>query len=75
MTSFICGIEKEMIPMSLQNRNRLSDLWMGEGIVWELGMDMYTLLYLKWTYCAAQCYVEARMGVEFGGRVDTCVCG
>ena len=29
---------------------------MGEGIVGELGMDMYILLYLKWltrTYCIA----------------------
>ena len=22
--------------------------WMGEGIVREVGVDMYTLLYLKW---------------------------
>ena len=31
--------------------------WMGEGIVREFGVDMYTLLYLKWitrTYCIAQ---------------------
>ena len=43
--------------MYLQNGNRLKDLeklmvtrregW-GEGIVREFGMDMYTLLYLKW---------------------------
>ena len=26
MTSFICEIEKEMIQMNLQNRNRLTDL-------------------------------------------------
>ena len=37
---------KEMIQMKLQNRNGLTDLWMGEGVVWELGMDVYTLLYL-----------------------------
>jgi len=37
---------KEMIQMNLQNRNGLTDLWMGEGVVWELGMDMFTLLYL-----------------------------
>ena len=51
-----------MIQMNLQNRQRLTDLanelmvvggwcW-GEGwrqgIIRELGMDMYTLLYLKW---------------------------
>ena len=44
--------------MNLQNRNRLTDLekWnlllsggkMWEGIVREFGMNMYTLLYLKW---------------------------
>ena len=43
--------------MNLQKRNRLTDLenklmvtrgeW-GEGILRELGIDMYTLLYLKW---------------------------
>jgi len=26
MTSFICGIEKEIIQMNLQNRKRLTDL-------------------------------------------------
>ena len=26
MTSFICGIEKEMIQMNLRNRKRLTDL-------------------------------------------------
>ena len=49
---------------------------MGEGIVREFGMDMYTLLYLKWitnkdllysTGNSAQCYVAAWMGGEFGG--------
>ena len=46
-----------------------------EGIVREFGMDMYTLLYLKWitnkdllysTGNSAQCYVAAWMGREFG---------
>ena len=47
-----------MIQMNLQNRKRLTDLenklivargeeW-GERIVRELGIDMETLLYLKW---------------------------
>ena len=49
---------------------------MGEGIVREFGMDMYTLLYLKWitkkdllysTGNSAQCYVAAWMRGEFGG--------
>ena len=40
--------------MNLQNRNRLADsknelmVAGGKGIVREFGMDMYTLLYLKW---------------------------
>ena len=43
----------------LQNRNRLTNLenklmvtrekWWGEGTVRDFGIDMYTLLYLKWT--------------------------
>ena len=48
----------------------------GEGIVKEFGMDLYTLLYLKWvtnkdilhsTKYSAQWYVAAWMGGEFGG--------
>ena len=50
---------------------------MGEGIIRELGMDMYTLLCLKWvskkgpvysTWNSAQCYVAAWMEGEFGGK-------
>ena len=50
--------------------------WM-EGIVKEFGMDMYTLLYLKWitnkdllysTGNSAQCYMSAWMRGEFGGE-------
>ena len=50
---------------------------MGEGIVREFGMGMYTLLYLKWktnkdllysTGNFAQCYVATWMGGEFGGE-------
>ena len=46
-----------------------------EGIVRELRMDMYTLLYLKWvtnkdllysTGNSAECYVAAWREVEFG---------
>ena len=58
MISLTCGIEKEMMQMNLQNRNRLTDLenelmvTRGEGggkqIVREFGIHMYTLLYLKW---------------------------
>ena len=50
---------------------------MGEGIVREFGIDMYTLLYLKWitskdllygTCSSAQYYVTERMAGEFGGE-------
>ena len=40
-----------MIVMDLQNRKR-TNLWLlvvrKEGIGWEFGIDMDTLLYLKW---------------------------
>ena len=47
----------------------------GEGIVRELGIKMYTLLYLKWitnkdllynTGNPSQCYMAAWMGEKFG---------
>ena len=50
---------------------------MGEGIVRELRMDRYPLLYLKWitnkdllysTWNSGQCYVTAWVGGEFGGE-------
>ena len=50
---------------------------MEEGIVREMGMDRYTLLYLKWitnkdrlynTGNSAQCYVSAWIGGEFRGE-------
>ena len=49
----------------------------GEGIVREFGIDMYTLLHLKWIANkdllygignAVQCYVAAWMRGEFGGE-------
>ena len=49
----------------------------GDGIVRESGMDVYTLLYLKWiinkdllynTWKSAQCYVAAWMGGKFRGE-------
>ena len=59
MTSLICGISKEIIQMNLftkqKETHRLREgtcgcqgEGLGEGIVGEFGMDMYTLLYLKW---------------------------
>ena len=53
---------------------------LGEGRVREFGMDMYTLLYLKWitnkdllysTGSSAQCYVAAWMEAEFGGECES----
>ena len=57
---------------------------MRKGIIREFGMDMYTLLYLKWitkkdlsysTWNSVQCYVAAWIGEGFGGRMDTFVVG
>jgi len=55
----------------------------GEEIVREFGMDIYTLLYLKWitnkdllysTQNCAQCYAAAWTGGEFGGEwIHVCV--
>ena len=83
MTSFICGMKKN--DTNVYVHNRLTDFEneimvgrsRGEGIVREFGMNMYTLLYLKWitnkdplysTWNSAQCYVTAWMGKEFGGE-------
>ena len=55
----------------------------GGRIVGEFGVDMCTLPNLKWiikkdllcsTWNAAQCYMAAWMGGEFGRRMDTCIC-
>ena len=52
------------------------------GIVKELGIDRYTLLYLRWTTnrdllystgSSAQSYMAAWMGGKFG-EMDTCIC-
>ena len=49
----------------------------GEGIIREFGMDVYTLLYLKWitnkdllysTWNSTQCTVAVSMGGEFKGE-------
>ena len=55
----------------------------GEGTVREFGINMYTLLYLKWltnkvplysTGNSAQRHMAAWMGGKFEGRMDTCIC-
>ena len=61
-------------------RERTYGSWMGgrdERTVREFGMDMYTVLCLKWitnkdllysTWNSVQCYVAAWMGGQFGGE-------
>ena len=80
--------------MYLQNRNRPTDLgtnlWLlmgkewGEEIIRKFGMDMYTLLCLKWrtnqdllcsTGISAQCYRAAWMGGESGEYGHMHMCG
>ena len=84
MTSLLCGLRKEMILMNLLTKeketHRLREQNYGcrwVGTVGEFGVDMCTLLYLKWinnkdllqsTWNSAQCYVAAWIGEEFGGE-------
>ena len=84
MTSLICGIEKEMIQVNFITKQKeihrlrewIYSCWR-EGIVRELGTDIYTLLYLKWitskdllysTWNSTPCYVEDWLGEKFGGE-------
>ena len=79
--------------MNLKNRKRLIDLenkfmvagqeGEGEGMVRELGMDMHTLLYLKWifnkdlrysTWNSAQCYLVTWMRGSLGGNEYMYIC-
>ena len=75
-----------MMQMNLQKRKRLTEgeptygclgEGRGEGTVRKFGMDVYTLLYLKWItnkdllYSignSAQCYVAVWIGGDFGGE-------
>ena len=86
IVSLICGTLKKRYKQTyIQNRNRLTDIENKHGYPRgrverrdrEFGLDMYTLLYLKWitnkdllynTGNSAQCYVAAWMGGEFGGE-------
>ena len=79
---------KRMIQMNLLtsqiHRLKRMNLWFlgevwGEGTVREFGMDMYTLLYLKWVtsrdlmysiWNSAQCYVAAWVGSEYMHTYD-----
>ena len=59
------------------------NLWLlGEGIVRELGIDIYTLLYLKWITNKDLLYSIGNFSMLCGGlggrgvwgRMDTCIC-
>ena len=51
---------------------------MGEGTVEEFGMDMYTLLYLKWIsnkgLLCSSVLGDSLDGRGVWGRMDTCIC-
>ena len=68
----------ELIKQKETHRLKRTNLWLPGG-----GMDMYTLLYLKWitnkdllssTGNSAQCDVAAWVGVSLGD-MDTPICG
>ena len=68
-TKQITDLENELMVVSRDGR--------GEGITRKFGMDLYTLLYLKWitpkdllysTGNCGPCYVVAWVGWEFEGE-------
>ena len=89
MSSLLSRILKERTQMNLPNRKRLTDLANlrlprgGEGTLREFGMDMYTLLYLKWTTNKDLLYSTKNSAQQLcgnldgrgvWGRMDTCIC-
>ena len=68
---------KKGCDLTYRTNFRLPEGRMGEQIVREFGMNVYTLLYLKWitykdlpynTGDSIQCYVAAWMGGDLGGE-------
>ena len=68
--------ERKVIFRLTDLENSWGECW-GEGMVREFGMDMYTLLYLKWItnkdllcsiWNSARCYVAAWMAGASGGE-------
>ena len=67
----------------INNISRTSPIKKPSLIVWEFGVDVYTMLYLKWitkdlqysTGNAAQSYVAAWMGVGLRDHGCTCMYG
>ena len=68
------------IPFIYHTHKKISNIEkcaVRKRVVREVGMGMYTLLYLKWvtnkdllysTWNSAQCYVASWMGEKFGGE-------
>ena len=77
---FYCGFESFHSLHYITHKKKVSNIEkcsVRKRIVREVGMGMYTLLYLKWvtskdllysTWNSAQCYVASWMGEEFGGE-------
>ena len=66
-----------LLTKQKETRRKQTYSCQGEEIVREFGMDMFTLLYLRWmtnkdllysTGDSAQCYMAAWIGEEFGGE-------
>ena len=94
MTSLVCGIEKEIMQMNLLTKQKEShrlrkqtygfqgEEW-GERIIRVFGMDMDTVLYLKWitnkdllysAWNSAPCYWGNLEGRRVWRRMDMCIC-
>ena len=88
MTSLICGACKKYDTDELTYKTETHRLrkrtysWRREGLVGEFGMDMYTLLYLKWATTKGLPYNTGSSALLRGGldgrgmwrRIDARVC-
>ena len=72
-----------MIQMNLLKKQKETHFAEWGGIIREFGRVISTLLYLKWitnrdllysTWNSVQCLVQAWIGGESGGRMDTHIC-
>ena len=80
---FLCQWTFRLLPCPKRLTDLEDKLMVARGRRLAFGMDMYTLLCLKWitnkdllysTWNSVQHYVAAWMGGEFGGEMDTCIC-
>ena len=90
--TYMWNLEKGYKWTYLQNTSKVTDVenklmatrgWGGGGINWEIGTDIYTLLYIKWIsnkdllYSpgnSTQYSVMAYMGKGSKKRGDICIC-